>query len=89
MDYESVIHAIIDPIVNDPSSVLIRINEGASAKDLTILIVSEQSDTARLIGKKGAVANDLREILSLAGKVDKKRVHLKFESFESENKEDK
>lgn len=86
MDYERIIHSIIDPIVDDPDSVLIRISEGSSNKDLLILIASEKEDTARLIGKKGIIANAIREVVSIAGKEENKRVHIKFESFDEEEK---
>ena len=85
MDYQTIIHALVDSIVEHPESVLIRVlpNEN-SDKDVTILIVTEKDDTARLIGRKGIIANALREMMSIAGKTEKKRIHLKFESFESE-----
>ncbi len=86
MDYERIIHSIIDPIVDDPDSVLIRISEGSSNKDVLILIASEKEDTARLIGKKGIIANAIREVVSIAGKEENKRVHIKFESFDEEEK---
>lgn len=86
MDYERIIHSIIDPIVDDHDSVLIRISEGSSNKDLLILIASEKEDTARLIGKKGIIANAIREVVSVAGKEENKRVHIKFESFDEEEK---
>lgn len=83
MDYISLIRSIVEPFVENPESLLIRelSNEG---KDLTILICSENSDTAKLIGKKGCVANAIREIVSIAGKLENKRVHIKFESFEED-----
>ena len=40
MDYEAVIHALIDPIVDSPESVLIRITEGSTPKDVNILIAA-------------------------------------------------
>ena len=67
MDYESLIHALIDPIVEEPKSVLIRVND-SEEKDITILIAAEKEDTARLIGRRGSIANALREIVSVAGK---------------------
>lgn len=88
MDYEKLIHSIIDDIVDDPKSVLIRISEGTSPKDVLILIVSEKNDTARLIGHKGTIANAIREVVGIAGKNENKRVHLKFESFDEEKVED-
>ena len=87
MDYEAIIHSLIDPIVNNPESILIRISEGTNPKDVLILIVAEQEDASRLIGRKGTVANALREVISVAGKNDNKRIHLKFESFDEEEKE--
>ena len=84
MDYKAIIHALVDSIVEHPESVLIRELPGDSEKDITLLIVTEKEDTARLIGRKGIIANALREMMSIAGKTDKKRIHLKFESFDSE-----
>ena len=55
--------------------------------DVNIVIASEASDTAKLIGKHGAVANAIREVLSVAGKNEKKYYHIKFDSFDTE-KED-
>ncbi len=84
MDYEKIIHALIDDIVDDPKSVLIRVSEGTSPKDLLIIIAAEKEDTARLIGHKGIIANALREVVGVAGKSENKRIHIKFESFEDE-----
>ena len=88
MDYEAIIHSLIDPIVSNPESILIRVSEGTSPKDVLILIVAEQEDASRLIGRKGTVANALREVISIVGKNENKRIHLKFESFDEEGKED-
>lgn len=87
MDYQAVIHALIDPIIDSPESVLIRVDEGNTPKDINILVVAEKEDTSRLIGKKGTIANALREMVGVAGKTENKHVHLRFESFD-ENKED-
>lgn len=83
MDYEKIIHTIVDPLLINPEAVMVRlIND--DEKDLTILIVAENEDTARLIGKKGNVANALREVIAIAGKNENKHIHLKFESFDEE-----
>ena len=87
MDYEKIVRALIEPIVSEPESVLIRIVESENGKDVNILVAAEKEDTARLIGKHGIIANSLREVLSVAGKSENRRVFLKFESFDEE-KED-
>ena len=87
MDYEKIIRTLIDPIVEEPKSVLIRIDEDPNGKDVNILVAAEKEDTARLIGRYGVVANSLREIISVAGRSEDRRIFLRFESFDDE-KED-
>ena len=87
MDYEKIIRTLIDPIVEEPKSVLIRVSEDSNGKDVNILVAAEKEDTARLIGRYGIVANSLREIISVAGRSEDKRIFLRFESFDDE-KED-
>lgn len=88
MDYEKIIHAFVDSFVENPNSMIIRQMPSESEKDVVLLIVSDASDTARLIGRKGSVADALREVMSIAGKLENKRIHLKFEAFEDEKDED-
>lgn len=84
MDYIKLIHTIIDSFINNPEAVLIRELPQENEKDKAILICTENDDTARLIGKKGCVANAIREIVAIAGKIENKKVHIKFESFEQD-----
>ena len=84
MDYEKIIHTIVDPFLINPEALMVRELASDSEKDVTLLIVAENEDTARLIGKKGMVANALRELVSVAGKSENKHIHLKFESFDEE-----
>ena len=87
MDYENIIHTLIDDIVDEPDSILIRVSEGNTPKDILIIIAAEKNDTARLIGHKGIIANSLREVVGVAGKSENKHVHIKFESFGEESSE--
>ena len=86
MDYEKIIHTIVDPFLINPEALMIREIASTSEKDVTLLIVSENEDTARLIGKKGSIAKALRELVSVAGKSEGERIHLKVESFDEEHK---
>ena len=88
MDFENIIHTLIDPLVEKPEKIVIKELSGGGRKDVTLLIIAEDDDTARLIGKRGAVAKALREVIGIVGKADNSnlRIHLKFESFlEKEN----
>ncbi|NLB48989.1 MAG: KH domain-containing protein [Erysipelotrichia bacterium] len=86
MDYEKIVKKIITPIVRDLDSVLIRINE--EEKNVLIIVAAGQEDTARLIGRRGVIANAIREVVSIAGKCEERHVRLKFESFDDDIKED-
>ncbi|HHT67554.1 MAG TPA: KH domain-containing protein [Erysipelotrichaceae bacterium] len=86
MDYEKIVRKIIEPIVEDPASVFLRVNE--EEKEVLIIIAADKEDTARLIGRHGLIANAIREVVSVAGKSQNKRVRLKFESFDDGKKED-
>ena len=85
MNYEAIIHSLIDDLVADKNTILIRELPNESDRDITLLIISTNEDIARLIGKKGSIASALREVVSIAGKLDNKRVHLKFESYNEES----
>ncbi len=84
MDYEKLIHTIIDPIISHPDAVLIREIPDSEGKEVRIVIAAESEDTSRLIGRKGVIANSIREVVSIAGKTEERHVHLTFESFKKE-----
>ncbi len=84
MDYEKIIHTICDPFLINKDALMVRELPSDSDKDVNLLIVAENEDTARLIGKKGSVANALRDVVAVAGKTENKRIHLKFESFDED-----
>ena len=88
MDYVAIIHAFVDDFVENKDAILIRELKNDNHYDLTLLVVAEGEDTSRLIGRKGIIANALREVLSIAGKIDNRRVHLKFETFEKTTTEE-
>ena len=85
-DFDALLRPLISPLVEKPESIMIRTLPGETKRDVTVLIVAEDDDTARLIGKKGQVANALREVASIAGKAENsnQHIHLKFESFSDE-----
>ena len=84
MDYESVIRSFIEPLLENKESLVIRELPSDSEKDVTFLVCADNEDIARLIGKKGSIANAIREVVGVAGKVENKHIHIKFESFEDE-----
>lgn len=82
-DYEALVREIITPLVKNTEALLIRrTNEGTK---IIVNIFAENEDIAVLIGRKGIIANALREVVSVAGKLDEEHVYLRFEALD-ENK---
>lgn len=87
MDYEKIIHTLVDDIV-DNKEIMIRQMPSENPKEVLLMIFSDPEDTARLIGRKGIIADALREVISIAGKTENKRIILKFESFDQIEKDE-
>lgn len=87
MDYEKIIHTLVDDIV-DNKEIMIHQMPSENPKEVLLMIFSDPEDTARLIGRKGIIADALREVMSIAGKTENKRIILKFESFDQIEKDE-
>ena len=88
-DYTAILMPVISPLVHHQE--LIRIEElsGETDRGVSLLVLANNDDTARLIGKSGSVANALREVIGIVGKADdtNQRMRLQFESFEENETE--
>jgi len=83
MNFEQLIKDTILPLVNNKDAIMIRKMPGESETEETYLILGESDDIARLIGRGGNVADSIREVVSVGGKLENKRIRIKFESFEN------
>ena len=84
MNYEKIILDAALPLVANKDSLMVRQMPNEEEKGLLFLVVAPSSDIARLIGKKGIVAKAIREVVSVASKIEGQRIHIKFESYEEE-----
>jgi predicted RNA-binding protein YlqC (UPF0109 family) len=92
-DYEKIIRAAIEPLVDNPNSILIRCMDNpetdGDSRDVHYLIACPDAELGKLIGRHGTVADSIRQVVNVKARDDHKRVHIKFESFEEENKDEK
>ena len=84
MNYEKVVRDIVLPIVEDKDQLMVKLMPSDNPKDLVIMVMAKSSDIARLIGKNGTVANSIREVVNVAGKLNNQHLHVKFEAFSEE-----
>lgn len=68
MDYKTVIASIIKNLVVNSDNISLDIKE--DEKKVTIAVTGDSNDISRLIGKKGVMANSIRELINVAGILD-------------------
>ncbi|MBR0137577.1 MAG: KH domain-containing protein [Erysipelotrichaceae bacterium] len=83
INYEKVLFDLIEPMVDDVNSVSIQKHESVNENEVVIYIYAKSDDIARLIGRQGAMATAIRQVMSIASRLDDCKVTIKFESFES------
>ncbi len=86
--YENIVRELIEPLVENKKALLINEIDRPEENTTTVLVYGEPNDIAVLVGRKGSVATALREVLSIAGKLDNRRVYLKLESIDDSKKEE-
>lgn len=79
MNYEKIILDIITPLVNNPSKLKVIPLDQENLYETTYIIYCDENDIARLIGKKGVVAEAIREVVNASAKLGSKKIKLKFE----------
>lgn len=81
IDLEKVLLNLVKPLCSDPDSVMVRKMDSLDDNELLLHVYAPSEDIARLIGKKGMMANSIRQMLQVASKIEKKRISIKFEAL--------
>ena len=80
MNYEQIILDIVSPLVEHKDRLRVILHEEENLHDSTYMVYCDESDVARLIGKKGIVASAIRDVANVSAKLDNKRIRIKFEA---------
>lgn len=89
MNYEQIVRDLVTPLVDKQEALLVRQMPSATENEVLILVYAESNDIARLIGRGGSMAEALREVVNIAGKLENKRIKVKLESFSESLDEEK
>lgn len=80
---EELIRTIVEPIILNKSSLMIKTMPSLEENQPTeIIVITDKEDTARLIGKAGVVANAIREVVSIKARLETAHIRVKFESYD-------
>lgn len=80
-DYAEIVKTIIVPLVEDASSIDIKVMPTANSNEIKVLIIAHEDQIPRLIGKQGRNANAIRQLVRAAATEDKIKVLIDFEAF--------
>jgi len=81
IDLEKILLNIFKPLCSDGESVTVKQMESLNANELLLYVYAPSEDIARLIGKKGLMANSIRQMLQVASKIENKHISIKFEAL--------
>ena len=79
---EDLVRAIDEPMISNKAALMIKTVPAVENEPAEIIVITDKSDTARLIGKGGSVANAIRKVASIKSRLDNTRIRVKFESYD-------
>ena len=81
MDYVKTLHDIDCELVNDKNKLEVRQMPSLDEDTIVLYVYASHDDIAKLIGRKGMMANSIRQLMSVSGRLHEKKLDIKFESY--------
>ena len=85
-ELDKVLLDLVSPMVEDKDSLTVKEMPSDSNREVVLHVRAKNDDIARLIGRKGSMASALRQVMSVASHTDDKRVTIKFEEIDGEER---
>ena len=79
MDYVKTLKDIAIELVEDKEHLEVRQMPSLDEKVVVLHVYSAKNDIAKLIGRKGVMANSIRQLMSVAGRLSDKKLDIKFD----------
>ncbi len=81
LSLEQALTDLIAPLVDDKNSLSVKQMESLDDSEILLHVYAKSEDVARLIGKQGSMATAVRNMMSVASRLENKRISIKFESY--------
>jgi predicted RNA-binding protein YlqC (UPF0109 family) len=78
---EQALHNLVEPMVEDKASLSVKMMQSLDDKEILLYVYAKSEDIARLIGRQGQMASAIRNMMSVASRLENKRISIKFESY--------
>ena len=80
MDYVKALQDICFELVNDRDKLEVREMPSLDDNAIVLYVYASHDDISKLIGRKGVMANSIRQLMSVSTRGMHKRLDIKFES---------
>jgi len=87
MDYAATLYDICVELVHDKDALKVEEIE-SDGNMLTLCVYAAHDDIARLIGRRGMMANSIRRLMSVPSRLNDQPLDIKFESLSESEEED-
>lgn len=81
IDLKKILLNLVTPMVDDANNLEVREMPSNNENEIVLFVYAKNEDVARLIGRRGMMAQSLRQVVSVASRLEKKRITIKFESI--------
>lgn len=82
MDYSKLLHDISVELVDDKEHLKVKEMTSLNENEIILYVYANHDDISKLIGKRGVMASSIRHLMSVSGIISKKKITIKFESYE-------
>ncbi len=80
-ELEKTLYDLVYPIVDDKDALSVKTMPSLDSNEVVIYVYAKSEDVARLIGRQGSMASALRNMMSIASRIENKKISIKFESY--------
>lgn len=81
MDYVKTLQDIARELVSEKDKLEVRQMPSLEEDTIVLYVYASHNDIAKLIGRKGMMANSIRQLMSVSGRLNGKKLDIKFESY--------
>ncbi|NLC41903.1 MAG: KH domain-containing protein [Erysipelothrix sp.] len=81
MDATKILYDLVEPVVQNREALSVKELPSLNENETILVIYADSNDIGRLIGKKGSMANAIRQTMGIATRVLDRKITVKFESY--------
>ena len=81
MDYVKTLQEIAQELVTQKDKLEVRQMPSLEEDTIVLYVYAAHDDIAKLIGRRGVMANSIRQLMSVSGRLNNKKLDIKFESY--------